>query len=334
MCDGEAKEAEELTSVRNELEVIWNALSRLGSRLPGLKRTLEKLSGGTSTESMKALTSRLQLYRTQNTIKEAEQISSASGLPVPVVLDHLSRQRNIDSIAIRAMEKIIDDPDTPTKIDTHSRRTEDRWFNVFRDEAGNIEEDDLREVFSRILAGEIQSPGLFSIRTLRIAGSMSERTATHFRRAVSVCVALYTVNHEIVLDARIPDAGGSLGQNCLSEEGLSYIVLTELTENELLDPDYNSWREYGPILTGNNIPISNQPLIQFPFAHQGKYWKIVPKANDNPSQIKPFRVSGAKLTSWGTELLRIVDIEPLPKFTKKLENHFLGNGYTLIEVDD
>ena len=178
----------------------------------------------------------------------------------------------------------------------------------------------------RILAGEMQAPGSFSARTLKVLSAVSQSTAQRFRRAASVSIKL-TPDGEHIVDARIPAIGGHLGQNCLQDEGLGYDVLIDLTENGLLHSDYNSNYPYGPLGVPFDAQTPQAHLVQFPFIHQGQWWQLIPKTD--PKAAKPIRVSGAKLTSCGVELLKIVDIEHLPDFTDKLAKHFSPSGYQM-----
>ena len=49
----------------------------------------------------------------------------------------------------------------------------------------------------------------------------------------------------------------------------------------------------------------------------------------NPEEASPLNVAGAKLTSCDVELIKIVNIEPLPDFTAKLREHFSQAGYQM-----
>ena len=133
-----------------------------------------------------------------------------------------------------------------------------------------------------------------------------------------------------IFDARIPAIGGELGQNCLLGDGLSYDVLTDLTEHGLVHSDYDSYQPYGPRGRPFDPLQPHRHLQQVPFDHQGSTWVLIPEESRN--QAKPIRVTGAKLTSSGTELLEIVDIEPLPEFTERLVNHFSQSGYKMMRT--
>ena len=50
--------------------------------------------------------------------------------------------------------------------------------------------------------------------------------------------------------------------------------------------------------------------------------------------MKSVRVSGAAFTAAGRELLKVVDIEPMPAFTERLKAHFAKSKYQMIEVGD
>ena len=319
------------TSLLEELSELRNAIRPLLRRLPNARKAIDRLTGGLAGTGTKALASRWDLYRTGNLVKEAQQVADASGLPLPAVFDTLIRQRRIDELTMDALRRVSESADSQDASDTDaaeggSKDTADRWLHTFYEEAGTVDEADVREAFVRILVGEIQTPGSFSVRTLRAVGAMSRTTAQHFRRAASVSIRL-TPDGKHIMDARIPAVGGALGKNCLQEDGLPYSVLTDLTENGLLHPDYGSYRPYGPL----DLPVDvgqNIGPVQIPFAHQDAMWVLVPKADIE--KATSLRVTGAQLTSCGVELLKIVDIEPLPEFTSKLVAHFSQSGYQMV----
>ena len=333
MSDEEAEGHPEPNGLIGELLDLGQAASPLLRRLPNAAKAIDKLTGGLVGAGTQALASRLHRYRTGNLVKEAQLVADASGLPLPTVLATLARQRRIDELTIDAVRRVAekgDAADVGGVADVgkaSSRNSSDRWFETLREQAGIVDEPDVSEAFVRVLAGEIETPGSFSVRTLRSLGAMSRSTAQRFRRAASVSVRL-TPDRKHIMDARIPAVGGALGSNCLQAEGLSYSVLTDLTENGLLHPDYNSYQPYGPLDLPGPVRQQLGPLTQIPFAHQDAMWTLVPKAGIE--KAASCRVVGAQLTSCGVELLRIVDIEPLPNFTTKLVEYFSQLGYHMV----
>lgn len=264
-------------------------------------------------------------------MEEARQVADATGLPVPVIFDKLVRQRRIDELTMDALRHVGENADTRDKEATKStgsaESTTDSWFHTFYEQASIVDEENVREDFVRILAGEMQAPGSFSVRTLRVMSAVSQSTAQRFRRAASASIQL-TADGKRILDARIPAIGGRLGQNCLQDVGLRYDVLIDLTENGLLHSEYNSSHPYGPLGVPFDARSPQAHLAQMPFIHQGEEWQLIPKTD--PKAAEPIWVFGAKLTSCGVELLKIVDIEPLPDFTDKLASHFSQSGYQMV----
>ncbi len=240
------------STLKEDVAELCGAARKICSKLPNASKVMDKLTGGISETSLNAFKSRLNRYRTENLITEAQRVAEAAGQPLPAVLDSLARQRRIDEITLDALSR-VSEKSSEQNVDTsgsrggedRSQQTTDRWLHTFYDETGKVDESILKEAFTRILAGEIEVPGSFSVRTLRILGGMSQSTAERFRKAVSVSIQLDVKG--AVHDARICNMGGQLWQNCLKEDGLSYGVLIDLTENGLVHPDYSCYHPYGPL---------------------------------------------------------------------------------------
>lgn len=60
------------------------------------------------------------------------------------------------------------------------------WFLRFFDAAGNIRAEDMRQLWARVLAGEIEHPGSFSLRTVEVLRNMSQAEALAFKNASSL----------------------------------------------------------------------------------------------------------------------------------------------------
>lgn len=60
------------------------------------------------------------------------------------------------------------------------------WFLRFFDVAGNIRAEDMRQLWARVLAGEIEHPGSFSLRTVEVLRNMSQAEALAFKNASSL----------------------------------------------------------------------------------------------------------------------------------------------------
>lgn len=331
------RDNEEQTSsnLPREMSELVNALRPFFRKLRGIKKAMKMLTAcdDLTGAGVKALESRLHLYRTNNLVNEAQRLSDTTRLPLPVIFDNLARQRRIDELTIEVLRRVSDkgnrlDHGTGHAPDSNRKDTTDRWYHTLYDEAGKVDDEDVREAFTRILAGEMLAPGSFSVRTLRVVGAISQSTANHFRRAASVCIRL-TLDGKHTKDALIPAIGGNLGMNCLENDGLSYEVLLDLTENGLIHPKYNLYYPYVPLELSSAEQEKLPANFNTQFVHQDKTWMLIPKS----SQVK-LHVCGAMLTSCGNELLKIVDIEPSPDFTAKLTGYFSRAGYEMVPKGD
>ena len=212
----EDERQEQDTSLLAELSEVGNALRPLLRGLPNAKKAVDWLTGGLTSLGDKALASRLDRYRTGNLIQEAQQVAETTGLPLPDVFDRLVRQRRIDELTMEALRRVSESAKThsePEKAETAGSEkpgTTDRWFQALYAEAGAVDEEDVQEAFVRILAGEMQTPGSFSLRSLRIMGAVNQAAAQRFRWAASVSIRL-TDDTKHITDARVPAIGGKLG---------------------------------------------------------------------------------------------------------------------------
>lgn len=327
-------------TLADELVAWVKATMPLVRRIPNAVKSLDKLTGGSVEAGVEALKARMRLARTRSLSDEAKVVADNSGLPLPVVFDHLAKQRRIDEMTVEAIRRAAEKTQAKAEEagdDANAQTTDDRWFDAYRLEASMASDDVVREAFVRVLAGEIEDPGAFSVRTLRVMGSMNQVTAARFRRAASVSVRLEPGDiggKRHVMDARIPAMGGRLGSNALKEFGLPYDVLTDLTENGLLHPDYGSGHPYGQIYFAGGVLPSGQASGPLPLhmRHQGPLWDLVPEPpNTSGSSL---RIEGAALTSVGIELLGIVDIEEMPAFTERFRQYLTSVKYRMVEVPE
>jgi uncharacterized repeat protein (TIGR03899 family) len=83
-----------------------------------------------------------------------------------------TRQRNIDAIAAIAASQLPEEvSDTPVEQD---------WATRFFREAQDISDEQMRQLWGKLLAGEVAKPGSFSMRTLSVVSNLSPTEATKF----------------------------------------------------------------------------------------------------------------------------------------------------------
>ena len=88
------------------------------------------------------------------------------------------RQRNIESVVRQAAEE-LEDKVVPDEEPNHD------WTARFFNEVQGVSSDEMRALWAKILAGQVERPGSSSIRTLSILRNMTRTDAEEFTRFCS-----------------------------------------------------------------------------------------------------------------------------------------------------
>lgn len=157
------------------LPSIREALSEwLGVRLPGLPpmpQTLKNLDKAVSAVVLSVgqnLTARVDA----NTGK-VTAVAEVSQRAITQNTEDSRKVENRTEIGRLALEEIATNPGPSDALS----EIEDDWLNTFSRSAEDKTSDDLRRLYSRILAGEIRQPGSFSLRTLQFISAISRKEA-------------------------------------------------------------------------------------------------------------------------------------------------------------
>ncbi len=235
------------------------------------------------------------------------------------------RQKNIKEVVIQAAEQLED----KLVID---KEPDYDWIARFFNEVQDVSSGDMKKLWSRILAGEIEKPGETSIRTLSILKNLDRKIAILFKKLCSLCI-YHVDDNNIIHDARVPSLGGNPGNNCLGKYGLQYFNLNILHEHGLIIQDYDSWIE---------LNIRPYDIDMYPHEYvgifQGKKWDITYKGSVQnktyPDNMTILRLDGVALTEAGKELSRVVDIELSPIFEDDFKNYLDNKQFLLTILDD
>ena len=79
---------------------------------------------------------------------------------------------NVSKVLLSAEAALEDDPQTPPE-----RKVDDDWLFRWRDAASTVSSEELQTLWGQVLAGEIKSPGSFSLRTLEFLKNLSHEEA-------------------------------------------------------------------------------------------------------------------------------------------------------------
>jgi hypothetical protein len=112
----------------------------------------------------------------------------------------MRREVNASKAIIYAEEVLAEDPQTPPE-----RSVEEDWLFTWRDYAGRVSIEDLQQLWGKVLAGEVKSPGSFSLRTLEFLRGLSKKEAEQIST-----IASFVIEGNILSDLKhAPDQGVS-----------------------------------------------------------------------------------------------------------------------------
>lgn len=89
------------------------------------------------------------------------------------VEEEASRQENMEAITEKAIPQLEDGSDPS--------RMEDDWVTNFFDKSRIVSDDEMQDLWASILAGESNSPGTYSKRTVNFLGDLDKKDAESFQ---------------------------------------------------------------------------------------------------------------------------------------------------------
>jgi hypothetical protein len=93
------------------------------------------------------------------------------------VEEEAQRQQNMERITEKAIPQLEDNSD-PSQI-------EDDWITNFFDKSRIISDNEMQEIWARVLAGEANAPGTYSKRTVNFLGDLDKSDAELFQNLCS-----------------------------------------------------------------------------------------------------------------------------------------------------
>ncbi len=171
------------------------------------------------------------------------------------------------------------------------------WINVFAEHAERASSDRMRDLWGRVLAGEIRKPGAFAPATMRVIAELDIQIAKEFeavaRRIIQGAVR-QTIDKE----------GLSQSEIMLQEAGLVVGSEGTLTSRIKFDED------------GKGLLIGNEYLLRF--------------EGCKPNSAANYRV--LKLTRAGSQIASILERDEVLSLTEFAE-HFDAKKITLCKID-
>ena len=125
-----------------------------------------------------------------------------------------------------------------------------RWIS----EASNVSDETLQDLWARLLAGELESPGSVSSDTMSIARDLKKERAEEFQILCSAALYHSDGTPKIVVGC------GDPGANSLRPYGLSYDVLMRLAHHRLIVNDM--MESHTDLVEDSSQPIARRSDIR------------------------------------------------------------------------
>jgi len=124
-----------------------------------------------------------QIRRVAQAEAEADKIKAATQIEITELqhramqrffIEEAKKQSNIESITAQALPQLEKGADP--------KRVEDDWITNFFDRCRLISDDQMQTLWATVLAGEANSPGKYSKRTVNLLGSLDKSDAALFTK--------------------------------------------------------------------------------------------------------------------------------------------------------
>lgn len=207
------------------------------------------------------------------------------------------REINASKAIIYAEETLSNDPQIPPE-----RPIDDDWLFAWRDYAGAVSTEDLQLLWGKVLAGEVKSPGSYSLRTLEFLRGLSKDEAEHISSLAS-----------FVIEGRIVR---SL-EPFLNEHGVTFDLLLAMQELGLLS---------GVQAIGLNTQYKTLVSERFIRALRSN-GKVLIVENDDPSKVLTLDVY--PLTGVGNQLLGLGSFSANIDYLRLVGKEITKQGFTV-----
>lgn len=227
-----------------------SSLINLGDFAKPANTLIEKIS-----DAIGGIFKPYQIKRIAQAEAEADKIHAVAQIEITelqrramvrFITEETKKQKNIEAITMKALPEVTEQarPDL----------VEDDWITHFFDKCRLISDEEMQSLWARVLAGQANSPGRYSKRTIDILSNLEKTDAMLFSKLCSfgfyigdIVPLIYNINHSIYTDHGINFEAifhlESLG--LIHFEGLSGYVRAGFGQKGFISYfDINMWIEF------------------------------------------------------------------------------------------
>lgn len=214
-----------------------------------------------------------------------------------LLADTVRREINVAKTVIYAEEQLQDDCQPPP-----AESIADDWLFRWRDHAGEVSAEQLQMLWGKLLAGELKSPGSFSLRALEFLRNLSSNEAEEI-----AFLSRFVVKNLIVRSQR----------KVLEEEGISLGFLLRMQELGVVS---------GVESVGLNMTYVSSEATRF-VQVLCSYGRVLVATHEDPN--KTLVLGMYNLTDVGRQILRLGTFAPHEKYLRKIGEEIKNQGFSV-----
>ncbi|WP_261168761.1 DUF2806 domain-containing protein [Serratia ficaria] len=223
-----------------------------------------------------------------------------------LIIDKLNEDINVSKAILNAEKILLNDSSEPP-----NESIDDDWLERWRYSASRISNEKLSFLWGQVLAGEIRSPGSFSLRTLNLIKDISQSEATLIEKMASICINnRFIYRRDEIANQNLSPLGNFLGYEDLFKlEELGIISGADGERSFFVN--FEQRNEHVTVFTCNE--------------------KVITVLNQDG--VKPFKIGIYLLTSIGKEIVSLCDSKANLEALLDLANKVKSTGVVVTVWD-
>ena len=211
-------------------------------------------------------------------------------------------QSNIEDIVSEAVPQLDPQHASPDDMDND-------WIRNFFGKARMIGDEEMRSLWARILAGEANEPGTFSLKSVNLLADLSKQDAETFK---ALCDFIwYLDGSPTIIDIDVTD-------RFYTESGIDYDSMSRLFELGLVSRRLVGFDSSARMIRGHEpvLAVNGGKMI----AEYGVHRLELSFHDKNGNYLF---VGSWKLTQAGSQLLSLVDVQPVEEFFETVRDEWI-----------
>jgi hypothetical protein len=259
-----------------------------------------------------------QIRRVAEAEVDAEKIKAISKIEVTDIQrramqrfleEEAKKQENIESITSKALPAVGENS-FPQKI-------ENDWLANFFDKCRLISDDEMQNLWAKVLAGEANAPGHFSKRTISVLASLDKQDAELFQKLCSFAWWIMDEAVPLIYENELED-NQDPEQEPYSAIGINFETLKHLNEIGLMTYDG---------ISGFSLTRLRQQIEVFYYGSQ--FVIEFPQPNGNK-----FDTGRVLLSKVGQDLAPLCESKPNPNFEEYIIKKWKSFGLKVSAVEN